>query len=89
MGGRQYRGDKVPMRGFSHWNANPLRNDIMASRINLGAGISLVTVGALSDLGYEVNFGAADDVELEWDHGSGKATIHHHHPHYVRVAPPQ
>ena len=68
MGGHRHKENKVPVFGFSHWHPRPLYYDIMSSLLSNEAGISLVTIGALADMGYDVDFSAADDVELDfWD----------------------
>lgn len=49
----------------SHWRETRLGNELMTGFINTsGNPLSLVTVGALMDLGYQVNFGMADGYAL-------------------------
>jgi hypothetical protein len=49
----------------SHWRETNLGNELMTGWINQGGNpLSSVTVGSLMDLGYQVNFGAADGFSL-------------------------
>jgi hypothetical protein len=51
-----------------HWGQNCLGNELMSSRFVPYAEVhklSIVTIGAMMDLGYVVNFGAADDFGLD------------------------
>ena len=63
-GGTNYRGAKVPteLDGF-HWRLSVLAGELMSSS---GANniLSAITLGALSDLGYSVDFSAADSYVL-------------------------
>ena len=63
-GGTHYQGPKVPMeRNGSHWHYDVLAGELMA----VASGpryLSAITLGALSDLGYTVDFSAADPYEL-------------------------
>jgi hypothetical protein len=53
----------------SHWRETLLGNELMTGFINSGANpLSGITIGSLMDLGYQVNFGAADSYFLP---GSG------------------
>jgi hypothetical protein len=46
----------------SHWRETTFQNEIMTGYINSGTNpLSRITVGALADLGYTVNFAAADN----------------------------
>lgn len=46
----------------SHWRETTFRNEIMTGYINSGSNpLSRLTVGALADLGYTVNYAAADN----------------------------
>ena len=60
-GGTNYQGAKVPteQRGV-HWHFGVLFGEIMSR----GNALSAITLGALSDLGYTVDFSAADPYEL-------------------------
>ena len=45
----------------SHWRESVLRNELMTGFLNSGRNLlSRITVGSLADLGYAVNYGAAD-----------------------------
>jgi len=49
----------------SHWEEDVFGSELMTGWINgAGAPLSEVTVGALDDLGYRVDYGAADDFTL-------------------------
>jgi hypothetical protein len=49
----------------AHWRETTLRAELMTGWINSGANpLSTITVGSLMDLGYQVNFGAADTYAL-------------------------
>ena len=63
-GGTRYQGAKVPtdQRG-SHWHDDVLAGELMAPRSSRGT-LSAITLGALSDLGYTVDFSMADPYEL-------------------------
>jgi hypothetical protein len=53
----------------SHWRETLLGNELMTGFINSGGNpLSRITIGSLMDLGYQVNFGAADGYVLP---GSG------------------
>ena len=64
-GGTDYQGAKVPVEGTvggGHWHRRVLAGELMTS--NNGSALSAITLGALSDLGYTVDFSAADPYEL-------------------------
>ncbi len=75
-GGREYRGAKVPTElDGGHWRAGVLAHELMALdfwrggahgllELRTGDALSAITLGALSDLGYTVDFSAADPYEL-------------------------
>jgi hypothetical protein len=49
----------------AHWRETTMRNELMTGWINTGANpLSAITIGSLMDLGYQVNFGAADTWSL-------------------------
>jgi hypothetical protein len=49
----------------SHWRESVLGNELMTGFINSGGNpLSRITVGSLMDLGYQVDFGAADGFSL-------------------------
>ena len=63
-GGTDYQGAKVPIdRDRAHWHRNVLSGELM-SREGFNEALSAITLGALSDLGYTVDFSAADPYEL-------------------------
>jgi hypothetical protein len=48
-----------------HWRESRLGNELMTGYINTGGNpLSVITVGSLMDIGYQVNFGAADSYLL-------------------------
>ena len=62
-GGTNYQGTKVPTeQNGAHWHLI-LGSELMSASGHLG-GLSSITLGALSDLGYTVDFSAADPYEL-------------------------
>ena len=62
-GGTDYQGAKVPVdRDGYHWRRSVLAGELMA--FPYGNALSAITLGALSDLGYTVDFSAADPYEL-------------------------
>lgn len=68
LGGQQYNGAKVPVENVGgqgtangHWREDLLGNELMTSYMtNLEGVLSTITVGSLEDLGYEVDYAAAD-----------------------------
>jgi hypothetical protein len=46
--------------GSAHWSESVLGNEIMTPFTNATMPLSRITIGAFHDLGYEVNYGAAD-----------------------------
>ena len=63
-GGTDYQGAKVPVEGTvggGHWHRRVLAGELMSP---YGNALSAITLGALSDLGYTVDFSAADPYEL-------------------------
>lgn len=66
----------------SHWRESVLGSELMTGFINGGLNpLSRITVGSLMDLGYQVNFGAADGFSLHptglLPHGSTPAETKH------------
>jgi hypothetical protein len=48
-----------------HWRESVLDNELMTGWVNTGSNpLSVITIGSLLDMGYEVNFGAADSYGL-------------------------
>lgn len=75
LGGANYQGAKVPVENENtkygagtlneHWRESVLDGELMSSALDPGATpISIVTVGAFRDMGYEVNSAAADPFAL-------------------------
>jgi hypothetical protein len=55
----------------SHWRESRLGQELMTGYINSGGNpLSIITVGSLMDIGYQVNFGAADSYVLPGPLGS-------------------
>ena len=67
-GGRLVVGEGVPVENSggtgtvdSHWRESILSNELMTGFISSGANpLSAITIGSLQDIGYQVNFAAAD-----------------------------
>jgi hypothetical protein len=54
-----------------HWRETTLANELMTGFINGGTNpLSTITIGSLMDMGYQVNFGAADAYALPGRFGS-------------------
>ena len=63
-GGTNYRGAKVPTeQDGGHWRSNVLSDELMVPSGN-DLMLSAITLGALSDLGYSVDFSAANPYVL-------------------------
>jgi len=69
IGGSAYTGGaKVPVENSGqpgtrdrHWRESVFDNELMTGFLDLGANpLSIVTIGSMGDLGYVVNYGAAD-----------------------------
>lgn len=78
IGGARYPGAKVPLENGAtialtantlnhHWRKTSLRNELMTGWFTAGlrAPLSVVTVGALEDLGYGVSYPAAESFALD------------------------
>ena len=64
-GGTNYRGAKVPTeQDGAHWRDGVLSGELMTPTYSDDNVLSAITLGALSDLGYSVNFSAADPYVL-------------------------
>lgn len=50
--------------GCSHWDEETFGDELMTGYIALISSLSTVTIGSLDDLGYEVNYAAADPYAL-------------------------
>ena len=62
-GGTNYQGAKVPtQQNGTHWRSSVISSELMS--ISGGSFLSAITLGALSDLGYSVDFSMADPYEL-------------------------
>lgn len=82
---REYRvafnvnSNSVPLEGGtvqgtsgSHWRESVFDNELMTGELNsLISPLSRITVGAMQDLGYRVNYGAADPYSKPSSGGSG------------------
>jgi hypothetical protein len=72
LGGTAYDSAKVPVDDSyspdrpgvadGHWRRNVFVQEVMTA--NLGASLSAVTIGAMEDIGYEVDHSVADPAEL-------------------------
>ena len=64
FGGRAYRGRKVPVEqdGSGHWRWSVFGDELMIGRWvwPYATPLSRITVASMADIGYEVNFNAAD-----------------------------
>ncbi|HSJ26124.1 MAG TPA: leishmanolysin-related zinc metalloendopeptidase [Longimicrobiales bacterium] len=73
----------------SHWRESRLGNELMTGYIGGTANpLSSITIGALMDLGYQVNFGAADAYVLPGQLASMQAATHRIELHEVPLPPP-
>lgn len=84
---REYRvafnnnSNSVPLEGGtvqgtsgSHWRESVFDNELMTGELNsLNSPLSRITVGAMQDLGYRVNYGAADPYTKPSAGGGGTA----------------
>lgn len=57
----------IPGTGCSHWDEETFGDELMTGYIALTSSLSTVTIGSLDDLGYEVNYAAADAYTLPPD----------------------
>jgi hypothetical protein len=81
LGGTAYDSAKVPLNNFyspdrpgvvdGHWRTVPFGNELMES--NAGNRLSAVTIGAMEDIGYEVDHSVADPVPLWWPGAASSA----------------
>ena len=93
IGGDIYEGAVVPVENNlleragsvdAHWRSTVLRREIMAPSGNSQSAFSIVTIASMEDLGYEVDYSAADRYtlptlvsvqppvsEFEWTDGTG------------------
>ena len=63
-GGTNYQGAKIPTELGRHWHGGVMSGELMSTTSNGFRELSAITLGALSDLGYTVDFSAADPYEL-------------------------
>ena len=73
-GGTSYVGAKVPLENDTdeygegsldaHWREAVFQDELMTATVGLNALVSRVTLGSLEDLGYAVNYDAADPYRL-------------------------
>jgi hypothetical protein len=61
--------------GCSHWDEDVFGDELMTGYIALTTSLSTVTIGALDDLGYEVNYAVADPYSLPPDEPVRSATV--------------
>ena len=65
VGGNTYTlGEKVPVEVGSHWRQSVFGNELMTSGISSNNPLSIVTVAALADQGYQVDFSQAEPYTL-------------------------
>lgn len=57
----------IPGTGCSHWDEETFGDELMTGYIALSTSLSTVTIGSLDDLGYEVDYAAADPYTLPPD----------------------
>ena len=50
----------VPLYGTGHWSIPAIATDVMAYSSEQFKSVSRLTIASLEDLGYSVNYGAAD-----------------------------
>lgn len=87
VGGTAYIGMKVPIENTmsvgsrnSHWRESIFDNELMTPIINDDSNpLSLVTIGGMRDLGYGVNWGAADVYILPTIVGSRRESLEGDH----------
>lgn len=86
IGGSSYTGgSKVPVENTggggtanSHWRETVLVNELMTGYLNSGSNpLSVLTVGALADMGYVVDSSAADPFSLTLSARQGADTVLH------------
>ncbi len=77
VGGGPYPGKKVPLQGPTsrHWRSDVFGPEVMSSA-NYGrkTKISVVSLGALEDIGYEVDYSQAEPYTLWWAYIRSKPT---------------
>lgn len=70
LGGGAYDGPKVPVENDvfdeggavdGHWRSFYMTGEVMSSTLFMNASLSAITVGALEDMGYEVDYSQADE----------------------------
>lgn len=54
----------VPGTACSHWDHETFHSELMTGYLSSDAKLSSLTIGALADMGYEVDMSAADDYSL-------------------------
>ncbi|HEX7005191.1 MAG TPA: leishmanolysin-related zinc metalloendopeptidase [Trueperaceae bacterium] len=57
----------VPGTACSHWDFETFHNELMTGYLTSDARLSRLTVGALADMGYQVDMSAADSYSLDPD----------------------
>ena len=56
--------NSVPGTACSHWDYETFHSELMTGYLSSDPKLSSLTIGALADMGYEVNMGAADKYSL-------------------------
>lgn len=73
LGGAAYPGPKVPVENDyfregelvdGHWRSFFMTGEVMSSTLFMTGSLSAITVGALEDMGYEVDYSRADPFEV-------------------------
>jgi hypothetical protein len=73
VGGASYPNGKVPVEDLggpgtadAHWRESVFDNELMTGWLNQGSNpLSVVTIASMADLGYQVDFSAADAFSLQ------------------------
>ena len=99
VGGVRYRGAKVPVENNTaehkggvdtHWRESVFGDELMTPTFTVGtfAPASVVTIASLEDLGYAVNYGAAQGYSLPTSASSADSSITVHLGDDVFAEPP-
>lgn len=101
LGGAAYAGGKVPVENQGgpgtadgHWRESIFDNEIMTGYVNLGANpLSAVSIAAMADIGYQVDYAAADPYVIAAPFRTGRVAALHLQrdvaPGPIRVIPPR
>ena len=63
-GGKEYRGNKVPLYDRFHWGRPMMVSDIMVGGLGGGNALSAITLQALADQGHVVDLSKADSLRV-------------------------